>query len=298
MAHAFDYVCFSTWENDVALPSLLPGNIEVLRNKRPLAQGHTNRNLQRVSTIAGIRACKANGCNYVLKWRSDMLPTRLNLQLLLTRAHFDVPAFLPSRLVAASTRIRSVAPDWFSSLPDLFHFGHVDLLEMLWGDEGFDFSQMFNPPPNMIRDIGEEWTARVQGEGAYFCAEQELYAWLKYRLQTNQHVDLSHREIARSCIYPVSYQDLGICWLGPRFRMTPLSIKFRPFNAGLSRSWWSINEWRKGTAPIFKRESIDQWNLTSYGEALLNIPYLLIQILKQHMNYESFMREHSSWDME
>jgi radical SAM superfamily enzyme YgiQ (UPF0313 family) len=49
----------------------------------------------------------------------------------------------------------SVEPDWFSSIPDIFSFGSIEEMELLWGDDGFNYAAEMNFPEQMRRELGD-----------------------------------------------------------------------------------------------------------------------------------------------
>ena len=146
----FDVVILSTWRDEEG--SVPSGDYELVLIDMPEAPGFSHRNYQRKGTCAGILKAEELGCTHVLKWRTDMLPTRLDVNELLSWSDYKVPEGVPSRLVTCAFRNLSVQPDWFSSIPDLFAFGHIDILKMLWGEERIDFSKKMNPPEQMLRE--------------------------------------------------------------------------------------------------------------------------------------------------
>ncbi len=112
VARHFDVVILSTWKSDEQ--KVPPGNFKLILNDKPLHYGATNRNMQRRTASAGITLAESLGCTHVMKLRTDMLPTRLDMQKMLTWTHFNVPDGIPSRIVTCAFRNISVEPDWFS----------------------------------------------------------------------------------------------------------------------------------------------------------------------------------------
>lgn len=232
----FDYTVVSTWTEDASkVPS---GNYTVVVNQKPLASGLTNRNFQRLSTARGIQAAKEAGCDYVLKWRTDMLPTKLNVEDLLNWANYDVPEVMKSRLVMPAFRNLSVEPDWFSSIPDLFTFGHIEEMEMLWGDSSFDYSLSMNIPKEMNSFIKKQYhnSARLS---ELYCAESELYAIFKDRLQTKLGLEFDHNTIASHYFRLFDHQRIGILWFAKE-------RGFRSIAQAWEHPWWTESEWENG----------------------------------------------------
>lgn len=107
----FDCVIVSTWKgSEEFIPK---GDFELLLNDPPPNGGISNRNFQRVATQAGIRRVESLGCDYVLKWRPDMLPTEFSLDEVVDWAHYKVPRGFPSRIIMSPFRNLSIIPDWF-----------------------------------------------------------------------------------------------------------------------------------------------------------------------------------------
>lgn len=235
----FDHVVLSTWKDE---EKLVPaGDFELVLNDKPEAPGYSHRNYQRKATHAGIMRAEALGCTHVLKWRTDFLPTRLNVADLLACSMHAVPAEVPSRMVTCAFRNLSVEPDWYSSIPDLFAFGHVDMMKLLWGSEDIDYSLKMNPPGKMLAECGPELLESRQGD--VFCAESELYAHFRARLELLTGRRLSHPVIAREFMYLIDHERLGICWFAA-------AEGFRPVIAGRGMPWWTERTWRTGKPAI------------------------------------------------
>lgn len=232
----FDFVVLSTWQDEAE--NLPNGNYCLILSDKPMVLGLSNRNLQRLSTAKGINAARAAGCDYVLKWRTDMLPTKMDISLLHQWAKFNIPNGAKSRLVMPAYRNLSVDPDWFSSIPDLFSFGHISEMEMLWGDSGFNYSLDMNIPNEMAIEI-EGYISQSRLLGDIYCAESELYAIFKSRLQNKLSVQLSHSEIAKNYLRLIDYRRLGIYWFG-RER------GFRSIHQAWEHPWWTEEIWRNG----------------------------------------------------
>lgn len=240
MRRHFDVVILSTWLDE---KDLVPaGDVDVVLSDKPEAPGYSHRNYQRKGSCAGILRAEELGCTHVLKWRTDMLPTRLDVARLLEWSNYNVPEGVPSRLVTCAFRNLSVNPDWYSSIPDLFAFGHVDMMKMLWGTENIDLSREMNPPGRMLADCGTAWKER-EDRGGVFCAESELYAHFRDRLQNRVGKELTHPVIAREYMYLFDHTRLGICWFGA-------TGGFRPIAAAVYYPWWSERIWREGTPVI------------------------------------------------
>lgn len=237
----FDVLILSTWKDD---ESKLPeGRFEVILNEMPHCKGQAYRNYQRLGVDAGLKLAKKLSCNYVLKWRTDMLPTKLDVNRLLDMSQYNVPQDISSRIVLCDFRNMSVQPDWFSSIPDFFAFGHIDMINMLWSADGFDLRMPLNPPNEMKKDLDIQWFYKdIEKAGCYFPPESELYANFKSRLVKKTARQLDHTTIAREYLYLLDYRKFGICWFAPDEGFRPIGVMYR-------YPWWTESVW-KGAKPF------------------------------------------------
>lgn len=238
----FDFVVLSTWkEDEVRIPK---GQFEVILNDKPEVAGYSHRNYQRLSTAIGIEYAEQAGCTHILKWRTDMLPTKLDVDQLVRWSEYKVQNGMTSRVVTCAFRNLTVTPDWFSSIPDLFAFGSIDSMRLLWAGAGFDFSKPINVPEEISLEFGTAWLG-TPDVGTLFCTESELYAHFKSRLQKKLGTRLNHEEIVLDHMYLIDHKRLGICWYG-----TPHG--FRSIFQAPEHPWWTEKNWlhRKGPSPI------------------------------------------------
>jgi hypothetical protein len=237
MCPLFDLVILSTWlgQEDV-IPD---GKFLLLQSEKPQVPGLTNRNLQRLLTAKGIHLARNLECDYVLKWRSDMLPSKLNVNDLLCWTNFDVPSGMRSRIAMPAFRNLSVEPDWFSSIPDMFAFGHISDMEMLWGDKGFNYALDLNVPEEMLSEL----SGKFSNLSSLYCPESELYAIFKDRLQKKIGKKLTHHQIAADYFRLFDHGRLGIFWFG-RER------GFRAIAQAQEHRWWTEKNWLKRNAIV------------------------------------------------
>ncbi len=248
LSQCVDHVILSTWDDEP--DNIIPkGNWQVVLSRKPSVTGYSHRNFQRLSTAAGLRTARELGATHVLKWRTDMLATQLDIAKLLAWSQADVLTGMRSRLVTCAFRNLTVRQDWFSSIPDLFAFSDIDLMQMLWGDEDFDYGLQMNVPASMAKECGSEWTLRKDAAGLY-CAEAELYAIFKSRLQSYLVGTLHHIDIAKKYMRLIDHRRLGICWFGEQ--------GFRSIPQALQHPWWTESLWLRGE-PI-----VSEW---AYPEA-------------------------------
>lgn len=236
----FDFTVLSTWVDDEHKAS--SGDYSLVVSEKPRVGGLSNRNFQRLSTARGIQAAKEAGCDYVLKWRTDMLPTKLDVNQLLNWANYKIPNGMKSRLVMPAFRNLSVEQDWFSSIPDLFAFGHIDEMNMLWDDSEFDYSLSMNLPGKMQNDL-ETIKFDCTRLTDLYCAETELYAIFKSRLQTKLGIELHHTAIATDYFRLFDYHRLEILWFAKE-------RGFRSIGQAWEHPWWTESSWKRGGAHI------------------------------------------------
>ena len=273
LSRHFDLVILSTWsdEPDEKIPR---GSWEVVLSQKPTVPGFSHRNFQRLSTAAGLRKATELGATHVLKWRTDMLPTKLDVAQLLMWSDFDVPVGVSSRLVTCAFRNLTVRQDWFSTIPDLFAFADIGLMNLLWGDDAFDYSCSMNIPKEMAQEVGQDWTTRADAPGLY-CPEAELYAIFKSRLLRQIGMPLSHGEIAKRYMRLFDHRRLGICWFGE-------SGQFRSITQALQHPWWSEQLWESG------RHSVSEWGYSDRGFLKkLKRKYLTPQAIKTELGLEA-----------
>lgn len=243
MQKHFDVVVLSTWTSEK--DKIPKGTFKVVFNEKPQNLGVTNRNLQRVSSDAGLRYLEELGCTHVLKWRTDMLPTSLDLNKLLEWSAFHVPEGCSSRLVTCAFRNLTVREDYFSSIPDLFAFADIQTMKLLWGADGFNFSEKMNVPKDMVEEYGDQWIGK-EDAGAIYCAETELYANFKSRLQAKTRRKLDHTSIAKEFMYLINHRKLKICWFGSE-------NQFRSIKTALCFPWWTEKTWNNGRPTVYEK---------------------------------------------
>lgn len=237
LTNQFDSVILSTWD-DEDLKKIPSGDFEVVLNRKPPVPGYSHRNFQRLSTASGLHRAEQLGATHVLKWRTDMLPTKLDVQQLLRWATHDVQPGFSSRIVVSAFRNLTVKQDWFSTIPDYFAFSDIGLMKLLWDDVPFNYTLKMNIPVAMQGDCGNDWCDRPDALGL-FCPEAELYAIFKSRLQEILQMRLTHFEIAKRYLILVNHLRLGICWFGEQ-------ENFRSITQALQHPWWTERTWKNG----------------------------------------------------
>lgn len=281
MQKHFDVVIVSTWEDEV--DNVPDGDFVKVFSEKPKVAGYSHRNYQRYSTARGLEKAKELGCEYVMKWRTDMLSTKLDLNQLIDWANHQVPNGMKSRIVTCVFRNLTVHEDWFSSIPDLFAFGHIETMELLWGDDRFDYSKMMNPPAQMLIDEGTEWMNRDDVSG-YWCAESELYAIFKDRLQKKLAIKLSHEEIAKNYMRLFDHDKLKIVWFGE-------NGKYRPIFQAWQHPWWSELDWMKQKQIKYVTKGYKLSDFKSYVKSKLGLLVHKIQLQKQKKYLKEYVND-------
>jgi hypothetical protein len=236
----FDFTVLSTWtDQNLKVPS---GNYSIILNEKPAFAGLNNRNYQRLSSAKGIHAAKKAGCDFILKWRTDMLPDKLNVKQLIEWANYKVPKGVSSRVVMPAFRNLSVEPDCFSSIPDLFAFGHVDQMEMLWGDSGFDYSRNMNLPSD-ISYLMSKYSLDEAYLANLFSPESELYSIFRSRLNSKLNIELDHSSIALNYFRLFDHHKLRIFWFDNM-------RGFRSIAQAWEHPWWTESSWENGNSKV------------------------------------------------
>jgi hypothetical protein len=215
----FERVVFVTWEGE---PDLNLEKLTVLKLKKPLNTGLCNRNLQRLSASTGVKVLKDWGCNFVMKWRSDMFIEDFQLENIMKLVGDPNPEGV-GRIIVHPFRVLNVAPDFFSSISDYFAFGRADDLLRLWSDEEFDLAKPYNVPPAYSSTPLLNDPSVVKRS---YAPEAELYAWYRYRLEKVFGRVLCHDAIVRQYFVPSEYYQRAIFWFGNEDKMRSVAQAF------------------------------------------------------------------------
>ncbi len=275
MQNNFDVTILSTWEDEKGKVENLNG-LEIVWNIPPPVPGFSHRNYQRLSTASALKRAAELNCTHVLKWRTDMIPTKIDINKLIEWANFDVPEGFPSRIVTCAYRNYTVSNDWFSSIPDLFAFGDINMMQLLWGDNGFNYSLERNMPKQMIIETGDQWVSD-DITGNIWCAESELYAIFKDRLQHKTNKVLTHDVIAKKYMRLVDHNKLGIIWFGKN--------GFRPIFQAWEHQWWTEDIWRRDKNPKKGNYAYQVKGIESKIKRRLSTLISLFELCKQKSYY-------------
>lgn len=228
----FDEVILSTWDDEKYIPE---GPFDVIISKKPENPGYVHRNYQRRTTSEGLKRAAYLNCAYVLKWRTDMLPTSLDVKRLFEMANFNVQPGVDARIVTCAYRNVSVDIDYFSSIPDLFAFSSLKMMQLLWDDKDFDYSKEVNFPREMVENCDPKL---LDDYLRIYYAETELYCILKLRLEKYFNRKLTHEEILKQYFYIFNHKIMKICWFNN-------NGGFRSVFQAWSWPWWSERTWKK-----------------------------------------------------
>lgn len=231
MLKLFDVVIISTWEGEEDNIDKVD-NCFLLFNKKPVVAGFSHRNFQRFSTAQGLRKARELNCDYVLKWRTDMLPLSLDVADLINKSNFKTPIGFKSRIVTCSFRCLTVKEDFLSSIPDLFAFGHISVMELLWNDNDFNYLSHFNLPEKFK---AKEYLFKETDLAGFYCSETELYAILRARLETVFSKNFNHEYILKNFFYLFNHRDLEIIWFSEKGYRPILQLHF---------PWWTPDIWK------------------------------------------------------
>ncbi len=242
MLKHFDWVILSTWEDENLISIQLHEKLIVLSNVKPIEAGYSNRNYQRFSTAEGIRKAYELNCDYILKWRTDMLPLKFNINDLINMVEFN-PVRGLTRIVTCSFRCLTTIDDDYSTIPDLFAFGRIDMIKMLWDDSNFNYSKKFNIfSSNLIeQSIVTSTLSNLKGN---YCPETELYNLFKVRINNFLVENFEHEFIIKNFFNLIDYKDIDIIWFSGNDNVFRL-INTAPF------PWWTQATW-SGKKNVFK----------------------------------------------
>ena len=231
LSDKFDIIILSTWDSEKDKAREI--NCIKIFNSKPPNNGFSNRNLQQLSTINGINKAKELGCNYVLKWRTDMLPLKIDTGDLYRLSSLNVSDFMNSRIVTLAYRTYTTKIDWFSSIPDLFSFGHIDDMIMLWNDDDYDYQKSYNAPKQMIDEIPN---INIINESTW-TTESQLYTRFRISLQKKMHVNnLDHESIMKNYFTLIKISRYKIIWFSN-------NGWFRSIFQSYEHDWWTIDKW-------------------------------------------------------
>lgn len=234
MLRHFDYVILSTWKDENLISIQSHDKLIILTSEKPTVSGYSNRNYQRFTTAEGLRKAYELNCDYVLKWRTDMLPLKLDINDLILKAEFNSIRGL-SRIVTCSYRCLTVTDDAYSSIPDFFAFGRIDMIKMLWDDSNFNYSKKFNTLGSFLTEESVLTSTLSNVEG-FYCAETELYNFFKFRLNNYLNDTYEHEFIIKNFFYLIDNNDIEIVWFSGHENLFRL-INTVPF------PWWSKSIW-------------------------------------------------------
>ncbi len=303
MVKHFPKVILSTWKGEEHKAP--KGNYDIILNDKPENPGITHRNFQRLSTVNGINAADTYHPEYLLKWRTDMLPTSFDLSYLIQCANWNVPKDVKSRLVMTAFRTMAFESDWFSSFQDLYAFGGVEEMKMLWNDEGIDYNKNFNMPQLMINELQPEFDdkhvivdgvemlyKRMLSLGIYD-AHTELYAFYKNNLIEHLKRKVDHIEICKKYLYLIDKEHLKVCWFRneePIKRRDKLySRGFRSILQSFEMGWNKEQDWRNEKFQIYSFQRLQEDS--KKFKRRFNPVFLGIEFLLQDLWFKKYKKQ-------
>lgn len=274
MLKHFDIVILSTWiGSDI---SKINSKCKVLLNQFPENFGLSNRNLQRFSTARGIDFAMSLNCNIICKWRSDMLPLCQNFDIFFKKLNFlNSEDNSQYKILFCPFRCLTSSPDWFSSIPDLFAFGSIDQMKMLWGDDDFDYTKSYNIPID-LKDSGIIYDNFEKN----WSPETELYAFYKSRLQRKLKHQLSHAVILKNYCELVDHHDFDIIWFG--------KTGYRSIFQAFEHPWWTLKVW-KGQQDIIVARVDRKLTFIERIKSIISIFMVQQNILKQNVKFRKYL---------
>ena len=267
MIKHFDHVVISTWIGEKI--TINETKCKIIYNSKPINPGLTNRNLQRLSVVSALRYLKDINVEFVLKWRTDMLATNMDLEKLLFLANENLHSQIKSRIVMPAFRNLSVIPDCLSSFPDHFAFGHIDEIELLWEDKEFDYTKDFN-------FIGIEDPEIIQK----YDAHSELYLIYRNRVEDKIGIKLCHPEIVRSRLNLIDFEFLKICWFKD-------DNSFRSIKQAYEYPWWTERNYKKNKFEFYNFKKKSNYTFKLYYIFVNNF-FTRINVLKQRYWFNNY----------
>lgn len=276
MKKHFDIVILSTWQNEEILYK--KQDIVILKNKFPKNKGHGNRNLQRFSTIEGLKKAKELNCNFVMKWRTDILPTRFNINIFFDKSKGAKNEY-GYYLVCPFFRILTAKPCVYSTIPDIFMFGHIDMMMDYWDDVDVDYSLEQNIPQSkkeILNNLHEKDKYRFLN----YTTEAELFLFFQEKINRKNDKNLSHAEIVRNYFNPIEHELLHLVWFDNKG-------DYRAIDPTTLYKWWNreIYEGKKNI-PVY--DYLDNHEKKRKSNKLKNIIYYQMQKIKQIAYYKIY----------
>jgi hypothetical protein len=189
-----DWIVWSTWEDTPSevLEQIRPWCDGVVLSRPPSQGGNGNCNLQRQTTLAGLKWLRERGVELALKTRSDGVPLAPDL-FTRTRALYQAMAALPA---AAGLRRRIIVSSVFTimhvplHISDIIQMGDVGDLEALWSFPE-DAGPLWNPSDPAIQGLPLAEVSRMRLMGEHWIGHQLAdLAGLKVDYSIEQHLDL------------------------------------------------------------------------------------------------------------
>ncbi len=158
-------IVISTWDDEHLNETFLKKhNISVIKSQKPKTSGLGTTNYQIVSTINAIKYLKKMGCKYVVKTRSDQRVYGQNLIPFFLTLLYQFPSVnlnQNNRIIELSMNVCRYRP---YSMCDMFQFGHLADLELMWGvvlDPRNQSTNSFSRIRRTSRDVSESFIGEI-----------------------------------------------------------------------------------------------------------------------------------------
>ena len=225
--------------------------------------GYNTRHIQRKSVDEGIRTASNLGFTHVLKLRSDFLVTTIDVQRLYEKYN-SLPQVYG--LIFPGWRFRSCKIDLLSSFPDLWVFGSLTAMQLLYSMENICQNNLHFVPASMSTEFQSiDWhslNSRHLQEPeplieSIYDAHSELYAVWRERLRIDG-VHVSHENLYGNFLL-IADEAVRYFWINPSKKLFIL----RPKERLSEHKWWDKNLLAKGIKPIRQNPGWNETNVIS-----------------------------------
>ena len=230
-------------------------SFDLLNHDQP---GYNTRHIQRKSMDHGTRVAAGLGFTHILKLRSDFLVKSIDVFGLYSKYRL-----LPQEygLIFPSWRFRSCKIDMLSSLPDLWVFGSLSAINMLYSMDGIHQNNLHFVSPSVIDEYNSiEWSSLIASSAnshdlveTIYDTHSELYTIWRERLRRSE-ISLSHDNLYGNYIL-FADESVRYFWVDPSKNIFIL----RPKQRLSEHKWWDKKLLAKGIVPTLENPG---WNPT------------------------------------
>ena len=213
------YVIFSCWQDCIVPAEWHNEKLKIIKTTKPSKRGLNNRNLLRVSANRGVKEAKRKGFQYIIKWRSDIIPGD-NFLKNLENEKFITP-IEKGKIIIPNFRCFKFTPRLYSSINDMVQIGRSSAMDILWGLDMMDMDKEYNGPKQI-----KDWP--VQMIESFYCNESELLANIiarKLQAKVDDLYDIDEQlydDTFDKTFELSSYQDFDMIWLNEKLRKRSL----------------------------------------------------------------------------